>query len=110
MMPQAGLFPDLLDSPAVEALGRALLHFLWQGAVAAACLWFALAECREAPEPVSRSPQNRRELELLPQPDPRTSKEFGRTGCGSLGCSAPPSSWRVTTHGCGNGLRGSNPN
>ena len=30
----------LLSSPAVQSLGRALLHFLWQGALLAAALWF----------------------------------------------------------------------
>src|SRR5690349_8989393 len=30
----------LLSSTVVQALGRALLHFLWQGALLAAGLWF----------------------------------------------------------------------
>src|SRR5262245_58577211 len=29
-----------LSGPAVQTLGRALLHFLWQGALLAAALWF----------------------------------------------------------------------
>jgi len=29
----------LLSSPTVQALGRALLHFVWQGALLAAALW-----------------------------------------------------------------------
>src|SRR5262245_12881166 len=38
----------LLSGPTVQTLGRALLHFLWQGALLAAALWFFNLMARRA--------------------------------------------------------------